>query len=227
MLFEKLPWPSMRDAEPLADRAVRAVGGDQVAGAHGPLGAAVARPDDGRHAVVVLLDETTSVRVLEPSTPSSSAARGEDRLEPDLGDEEPRRRAEVLDALVDVAEVPVELLAAEALDRHDRAVLDELARGGLDRSRPRARRARYISIVRWLKSAARGWIAVPRMALDDERRTPWCAEEERRRQPDEAAADDQNGNLVVRHSRSSLTDRPSARSKCSLSVKRRALRIRR
>ena len=130
MLSEKLPWPRFADPELLADRAVRAVGCDEVLRADGPLGAAVARADDRRDAVVVLLDRRRLRRVLDARAESLRRAE-QHRLEPDLRDEEPRRRADVLDALVDEAEVPVELLAAEALDGDDRAVLDELPRGRL------------------------------------------------------------------------------------------------
>src|SRR5207249_4876917 len=63
----------------------------------------------------------------------SEAFRGteQDGLEPDLRDEDPPRRAQLLHPFVDEAEVPVELPAPEAVDRHDRTVLDELPGGRL------------------------------------------------------------------------------------------------
>src|SRR5262245_21178964 len=56
----------------------------------------------------------------------------QDRLEPDLRDEQPWGGAQRLVALVDVAEVVLELLAGQALDRDDRAVLLELVVRRLD-----------------------------------------------------------------------------------------------
>ena len=118
------------DPEAPPDRAVRAVGGDQVLRPHGPLVAAVTRPDAGRHPVAVLRDVDDLRCVLHLGAARACLVE-QDRLQADLGDEHPGRGAEVFDALVDLPEVPVELLAAQALDRHDRPVLDELAGGRL------------------------------------------------------------------------------------------------
>src|SRR5205814_5195461 len=108
------------------------------------------------------------------------------------------RRAQVLHALVDVAEVVLELLAAEALDRDDRPVLDELAlRSGrdlvleanasedLDRALVEERRTRVDRRAR--------------MPLDDERLDAVPAEKQRRREPDEASARDQDWDLAFSH----------------------------
>src|SRR5262249_31632157 len=103
------------EPEPLAHRAVRAVGGDRVPRTHGALATCRARADDGGDAVVGLVQRGHFRRVLEPRTELGRALL-DHRLEPDLRNEETWRRAQVLDALVDVAEVPVELFAAERLD---------------------------------------------------------------------------------------------------------------
>src|SRR4029077_10064784 len=97
--------------------------------------------DDG-DAVRILLGRDDFRGVLDPGA-APFGRREQDGLEADLGDEEPRRWADRFDALVDEAEVPVELLAAEALDRDDRAVLDELpGRGLLDLLLPPSRPVR-------------------------------------------------------------------------------------
>ena len=173
---------------------MRAVGGDEVTRADRALVAAVPRADRRGHAVGVLLDLDRLRGVLDGGA-DLRRFREQDRLEADLRDEEPPARADVLDALVDRPEVPVELLAAEALDGDDRSVLDELAAGrvldlalepdravGLHRALADQRRARMDG-------------GSP-MALDDEGRHPARAEEDGRRQPDKAAADDQDGDVV-------------------------------
>jgi hypothetical protein len=183
------------NAEPLAHGAVRAVGGDRVLRLHGPLDACLSRAHDGGDVIVGSVERDHLRRVLEPR----AELRGtllDHRLEPDLRDEEPRRRAEVLDTLVDVAEVPVELLAAEGLDRDDRAVLLELFLRGrkhvvLD-PRGAERLDRPLQEHRGTRVDRRS-----RMTLHDEVLDAEAREEQRQRQPDEAAADDQNRDLLV------------------------------
>ena len=153
--------------------------------------------DDRQDAVVAALERG---QLLAPFDRGAELLRAavQERLEADLCHEQSSRRAQVLDALVDVAEVVLELLAAEALDRDDRAVLDEFAlRGGddlvleadgaveLDRALVEERGARVD------RSAG--------MPLDDERLDAVPAQEEPRREPDEAPADDQNGDFAVGH----------------------------
>ena len=185
------------NSEPLADRAVRTVGCDHVPGSHGSLRPAVSRVHDHRHAVAVLLQRGGLGCVLDPR---SQTLRGseQDRLEPDLRDEEPRRRADLLDALVDEAEVPVELLPAEALDGHDRPVLDELPCCRLLDLVLQADRAVRLdrALVDQCGARVDRGAAVP---LDDERGHTVMPEEHRRRQSDEAASDDQDGNVFVLH----------------------------
>src|SRR4029079_3623116 len=114
------------DSESLADRAVGTVGCNHVLGPHGSLRPSVSRAYDDGDSLSVLLGRDGLGRVLDPRSQALCSSE-QDRLEADLRHEEPCRRADVLDTLVDVAEVPVELLPAEALDGDDRPVLDELA----------------------------------------------------------------------------------------------------
>ena len=103
-----------RDAQPLADGALAPVRGDDVLRAHGPLLHPCRGPGDDRcHAVLVLVDGDELRRVLEARAELVGVA-AEDRLEPDLGDEQPWRRAQRLVALVDVAEVVLELAPGQA-----------------------------------------------------------------------------------------------------------------
>ena len=63
------------DAEPLARRALRAVGRDDVARAHRALAAAVAVAQLHGHAVVVLLELDGLARILEPRAGASACWR--------------------------------------------------------------------------------------------------------------------------------------------------------
>ena len=99
---------------------------------------------------------------------------------------------------VDEAEVPVELLPAEAVDGHDRAVLDELPRRSLLYLFLQADGAICLHGALVDERGAR----VDRgaaMALEDERGHAVMPEKDRSRQSDEAAADDENGNVFVLH----------------------------
>ena len=122
-LFEKLGCPRL-DAEPSRTRLLLPSAAI-VLRANGALLVPVAILDHRGHAVLVLVEGDELRPVLEACA-TLSCVTAEDRLEPDLGDEQPRRRAQRLVALVDVAEVVLELLAGERLDRDDGAVLLEL-----------------------------------------------------------------------------------------------------
>ncbi len=160
MLFEKLGWPRSGMPRPLAHRALAPVRGDDVARADRPLRPRLAVPDDRGHAVLVLVERDQLRRVLEPCAELVGMA-AEDRLEPDLGDEQPRRRAQRLVALVDVAEVVLELLARPG-SRPRRSRRPARTRGRTPRRSPlRARGFGRSRSSRWLNIAARGWIAVP------------------------------------------------------------------
>ncbi len=78
-----------RDAEPLAHRALAPVRCDDVLRAYAPLLPALALPDDGGHTVVVLVERDQLGGVLESSAELGCVV-AEDRLEPDLGDEQAR-----------------------------------------------------------------------------------------------------------------------------------------
>ena len=122
----------------------------------------------------------------------------ENRLEADLGDEEARRRAQALDALVDVAEVVLELLAGQRLDRDDCAVLLELERGRLGDRRLEPHPA--IDLDAALIDERRARVdGRPGMALDDEAPDPVIGEEQGGREADQATAGDQNGDIVAAH----------------------------
>src|SRR5262249_15063355 len=124
---------------------------------------------------------------------------GQRRLEPDLRDEDALRRADFLDALVDEAEVPLELLAAQGLDRHDRAVLDELRLGyPLDlRFQPDGPVVLHRPLRDGVDPRMDGGTGV---ALEQERGNAVMPEEDRGREPDQTPADDQNRRLFVHHS---------------------------
>ena len=88
MLSEKLPWPSIADAEPLADGLWAPSAAIRTARAPSVV-AAVAGADGGGHAVVGVVERDGLRRVLDPRA-DLGGLREQDRLEPDLGDEDPR-----------------------------------------------------------------------------------------------------------------------------------------
>ena len=184
------------DAEAVAHRALAPVRTDDVASADRPLRSRLAIPDESGRSVLVLVERDQLRRVLEPRA-ELVGVPAEDRLEPDLGDEQPGRRAQGLVALVDVAEVVLELLAGQALDRDDRAVLLELEVGRLDDLRFEADAS--VDLDRPLVEHRRPRVdRRARVPLDGQRRDALRGQKERGRQPDQAAADDQDRNLVVR-----------------------------
>jgi hypothetical protein len=185
------PAPGQLDAAARADRAVRAVGGDQVVGADGLGRAAVPGTEDRRDPVVVLLegDQLGGVGVLGAALLGRPAQQ---RLQPDLGDEQPRRGAQRLDALVEVPEEELHLRAGQTLHRDDGAVLQELLRRrGLDLLlEPRTAEDLHGPLVErggpWVDRGA----AVP---FDQQVWHRLRRQQQRRRQPHEAASDDQDG----------------------------------
>ena len=191
------PAPGHFDAAALPDRAVRAVGGDQVVGADGLLGAAVPGAEDRRDPVVVLLegDQLGGVGVLSAALLGRPAQQ---RLQPDLGDEQPRRGAQRLDALVEVPEEELHLRAGQALHRDDGAVLHELLRRrGLDLLlQPHAAEDLHGPLVERGGPGVDRGAAVP---LDQQVWHLLRGQQQRRRQPHEAASDDQHGHLAVAH----------------------------
>ena len=92
----------------------------------------------------------------------------------------------------------MQLLSRRGSRPDDRAVLHELpCRGLLDGGLQAD--ARKISIVRWWKDAARGWIAVPRWRSTSRCGTPWSTSRAEVVSPDEAAADDEDGDVALGH----------------------------
>lgn len=95
--------PARRDPELLPDRAVRPVGGDNVARPDRPLAARLPVSHDRSRTVVSPFERHDFCAVLE----ARSELRGlllQDRLESDLRDEETWRGAQMFDAVVDRAE---------------------------------------------------------------------------------------------------------------------------
>jgi hypothetical protein len=84
------------DAEPFADRAAVSVGRDDVLRPHPTLRPALQIPDDRRDAVRVLLQRRALGAVPQPSAELGGPG-AQDRLERVLVDEQPHRRAELLD----------------------------------------------------------------------------------------------------------------------------------
>ena len=99
---------------------------------------------------------------------------------------------------VDVAEEPLDLFSAEALDGHDRAVLLELeARSGDDFVlEANASPQLYRALEEQRSARMDGRPGVP---FYDDRRDPVVSKEQGARQSDETAADDENAHVLVRH----------------------------
>jgi hypothetical protein len=176
---------------------VRAVGGHQVVGANGLLGTAVPRAEDRREPVVVLLEggQLGGVGVLGAALLGRPAQQ---RLQPDLGDEQPRRGAQRLDALVEVPKEEPHLRAGQALHRDDGAVLHELLRRrGLDLPlQPHTAEDLHGPLVERGRPGVDRGAAVP---LDQQVWHLLRGQQQRRRQPHEAASDDQHGHSAVAH----------------------------
>ena len=168
-----VPRPPISMPQRSPDRAVRAVGGDQVVGADGLLGAAVPGAEDRRDPVVVLLegDQLGGVGVLGAALLGRPAQQ---RLQPDLGDEQPRRGAQCLNALVEVPEEELHLRAGQAFHGDDGAVLHELlCRRGLDLPlQPHTAEDLHGPLV---ERGGPGWTAVPRCRSTSRCGTSWAA----------------------------------------------------
>ena len=181
------------DAEPLAHRAARAVGGDDVAGAHGAIRAGLQIAQDRGDAVAVVVERDDQRRVAQPGAELLGAG-AQQRLERVLGDEQPPRRAELLDPGVEVGDVAGGLAAGDRLDRVDAAVGEEL------RLRHPPDRVLEVGGAHQLERAQ---VEVPgarvdrgsAVALGHERRHAVLGEEQRGRQADHAASHDQDRDL--------------------------------
>jgi hypothetical protein len=193
----KLPRPLHPDAELGADRAVRAVGGDQIAGADDPFGTAAARAQPDRYALVVLREagQLGAEAQFGAERPGVVAQHG---LETDLGDEQSRRRAQPFNPVIVGAIEAGELPAAQTVDCDNGAVLDEFARRrGLDRVlQADAAEDFHRSLV---EGGSAGVDRRPPMPLDQQVRNPMGGEQHRRGQPDQTAADDQDRYFLLGH----------------------------
>jgi hypothetical protein len=141
--------------------------------------------------------------------PELERALAQDRLERVLVDEHAHRRAEALDALVELVHVGGELAAGERLDGDDaagRAV-------GLRRLGAHAVLEPHLA-----QQLHRAQLEVPGarvdrgagVALGRQRRDAVVAQQHRGRQPHEAAADDQDGDFLVRHGATLAASAPRA-----------------
>ena len=175
------------DAEALADRAAVAVAGHHVLGPDQCLGPVVDVANRRRDAIVVLLVADEFGRILEARAELAGPLQ-QDRLEHLLRHEQPSRRADVLDAAVDVRDVVGDLPTGQRLDGVETTVgVVELQRRGAD---PVLDAGDAHQLDR-----AQLEVAGPRMdrgavvLLDREHLDAVLGQEHRRRQPDQAAAD--------------------------------------
>jgi hypothetical protein len=189
--------PRHGDSEALSDRALRAVRGDQVVRRHNLVRPAAARPDH-RPDVVVVASERDQLRAEAMLGPKLARPTAQDRLQPDLGDEQPRRRAEPFDTLVVGPEEVLQLPPGDALDRDDRAALRELARGCLLDLLLQADRAEDLHRALVKRRGARMNRRAD-MPLHQQVRHPVLGEQGRHRQPHKAATDHQDGRVSLRH----------------------------
>ena len=175
--------------------AAVAVRRHHVGGAHRALLAAVQVAEHGRDAVGVLLQRRHLGAVAQLG-PELESLLAEERLEDVLVEEQPRRRREALDALVEVRDVDGVLLAGERLDGVDptaRVVHGErrLACALLqpDLAQDLHRPNLEVPGARVDRGAG--------VALDGQRLDAVAGEQQGGRQPDEAAADDQDRGLLL------------------------------
>ena len=182
-----------RDAEPLTHGAARAVGSDEVLRPHGRRLSTRAVANDGGHAVCVLL-ALDQFRAEEHLCPELLRAGTQHRLQSDLGDEEPLRRAQLAHPLVEVADMPRQLFPDERLDGHDRPVGLELRVRALAHLILDARAAedlhRALHDERGTRMDGRAGVA-----LDDQRFDSVTAQKHCRGHADQAAAGDQDGDI--------------------------------
>src|SRR5262249_54855322 len=109
------------NAEQLADRAAVSIGRDDVLRADRTLCPAAEIADDRRDAVRVLLERHAFGAVTQPCAEFLGAG-AEYRLKRVLIDEQPHRRAELIDPGVEVREIVRDLTARQRLDVVDSAV---------------------------------------------------------------------------------------------------------
>ena len=125
----------------------------------------------------------------------------QDGFETDLGDEQARRRAQVLDTGVVVRLEIRQFLSGEGLHRHDRALLDELEiRSGLNLLvNPDGTEDLHGALVEGRGARVDGRSGVP---LDYETVDAVRAEQSGRGEADQAPAHDEYGFSYLRHSAS-------------------------
>ena len=187
------------DAEPRPHRTAVAVGGDHVAGADRVLLVGLEVVQRHRRTIVILL-ERRRLDAIAYGRAERHRFLAQDRLEHVLVDEHAHRRAESLDALVELLHERGELLAGQRLDRDDPAdgvvgLGRRLAHRPLEPDLAQHLRRAELEVSRARVNRSAG------MALDDERGDAQIAEQQGARQPDQAPADDQHRCLLLRHVR--------------------------
>ncbi len=182
--------PARADAEPLADRAAIAVGGDHVSGANRIRLAGQDVADVAGDAAGVLLERSKLGGVTQCRSQFFGTVTNE-RLEALLGHEQPRRRTDRGHAFVEIGDVGGDLLAGEQLHRIDAAVGIELFLRGRPHPSLKPDRPQHFQGAEMKMAGARvNGGAV--MALDRQRLHAMPRQERRRRKPNQTAADDKD-----------------------------------
>ena len=182
------------NAEPVAHRAVGAIGSDQVAGVAGVRGVAVDVAHHHRDTVRILLDVDDLAPLQHPCT-GSLGATAQDRLQPGLCHEQtPARTQRVVDTHVEAGDDVGELPPGEAVHADDRTLGEELPFGLshdllVDTSRAEQLEGAHVEVRRPRERRP------ATQAFDDQRRHAVVGEEHRRRQPNQAATGDDDGKL--------------------------------
>jgi hypothetical protein len=196
------------DAEPLPDRAAVTVGRDDVLRAHRALRPALEVADDRRDAVRVLLQRRALVAVPQPRA-EFGGPDAQDGLERVLVDEQPYRRAELVDPGVQVREVVGDLAAGQRLDVVDPAVRRVLLLGFAPDRVLEPGRAQDLHRAE-VEVSGPGVDRGARVPLDRQHVDSVMAQEQRGRQADQAAADDQYGHILTGSAVHRKTSRQSA-----------------
>ena len=183
------------DAEPFADRAAVPVGRDDVPRPDRTLRPALQVADDRRDAVRVPVQRRALGAVPQPRA-EPGGPDAQDGLERVLVDEQPHRRAELVDAGVEVREVVRDLPAGQRLDVVDPAVRRVLLLGFAPDGVLEPGRAQDLHRAE-VEVAGLGVDRGARVPLDRQHLDSVPAQEQRGRQADQAAADDQYGHILA------------------------------
>src|SRR5215831_7175700 len=183
------------NAEQLAGRAAVSVGGDDVFRAYRALRPAGEIADDRRDAVRVLLERHAVGAVAQPRAEFLGAGT-EYRLKRVLIDEQPHRRAELIDPGVEVREIVRDLTARQRLDVVDSAVRRVLLFRFAADSGFKPRRAQNLKSPK-LEVTGPGVDRRPRVPLDRQHVNSVHAQQQCGRQAYQAAAHDQDWHILA------------------------------